>query len=98
MTADINEDFEAFIEDIKETPFHFTSLMDDPNEMWDVWKSLLLEVVNKHAPMRKRKVKSKPSPWITSKLRQKMRKRDFLKKQAVKKNSHQVNAGKVRNE
>ena len=39
-------------------PFHFASLMDDPNEMWDVWKSLFLEVVNKHAPMRKRKVKS----------------------------------------
>ena len=53
-----NFDYEAFIEDIKETPFHFTSLMDEPNEMWDVWKPLFLEVVNKHAPMRKRKVKS----------------------------------------
>ena len=50
-------DCEAFIEDIKEKPFHFASVMDDPNEMWDVWKSLFLEVVNKHAPMRKRKVK-----------------------------------------
>ena len=74
-----NFDCDAFIEDIKETPFHFASLMDDPNEMWDVWKSLFLEVINKHAPMRKRKVKSKSSPWITSELRRKMRKRDFLK-------------------
>ncbi|KAK2547890.1 hypothetical protein P5673_032031 [Acropora cervicornis] len=55
-------DSAAFIEDIKETPFHFASLMDDPNEVWDVWKSLLLEVINKHAPMRKRKKKSKSSP------------------------------------
>ena len=47
-------------------------------EMWDVWKSLFLEVVNKHAPMKKRKVKSKCSP-ITAELRRKMRKRDFLK-------------------
>ena len=31
-----NFDSDAFIEDIKETPFHFASLMDDPNEMWDV--------------------------------------------------------------
>ena len=53
-----NFDCEAFIEDIKEKPFHFASLMNDPNEMWDVWKSLFLEVVYKHAPMRKRKVKS----------------------------------------
>ena len=72
-----NFDCDAFIEDIKETPFHFASLMDDPNEMWDVWKSLFLEVINKHAPMRKRKVKSKSSPWITAELRRKMRKRDF---------------------
>ena len=50
-----NFDCDAFIEDIKETPFHFAPLMDDPNEMWDGWKSLFLEVINKHAPMRKRK-------------------------------------------
>ena len=95
-----NFDCDAFIEDIKETPFHFASLMDDPNEMWDVWKSLLLEVINKHAPMRKRKVKSKSSPWITAELRRKMRKRDFLKNQAVKQNSHQAwnDYKKARNE
>ena len=63
--------------------------MDDRNEMWDVWKSLFLEVVNKYAPMRKRNVKSKSSPWITSKLRQKMRKRDFFKKKKVNQNSQQ---------
>lgn len=83
-------DCDAFIEDIKETPFHFASLLDDPNEMWDVWKSLFLEVINKHAPMRKRKVKSKSSPWITAELRRKMRKRDFLRNQAVKQNSSSV--------
>ena len=96
-----NFDCESFSEDINETPFHFASLMGDQNEMWDVWKSLFLEVVNKHAPMRKRKrVKSKSSPWITDKLRQKMRKRDFLKNQAVKQNSHQAwnDYKKARNE
>ena len=73
--------------------------MDDPNEMRDVWKSLFLEVVNKPAPIRKRKVKSKSSPWITAELRRKMRKRDFLKNQAVKQNSHQAyNGKKARNE
>ena len=74
--------------------------MDDPNEMWNVWKPSFLKVVNKHAPMRKRKVKSKSSPWITAGLRQKMRKRDFLKNQAVKRNSHRVwnDYKKARNE
>ena len=50
--------------------------------------------------MRKRKVKSTSSPWITSELRQKIRKRDFLRKQAVKQNSHQAwnDYKKARNE
>ena len=74
--------------------------MDVPNEVRDVWKSLFLEVVNKPAPFEKRKVKSKPSPWITAELRQQMRKRDFLKNQAVKQNSHQAwnDYKKARNE
>ena len=69
-------------------------------EMWDVWKSLFLEAVNKHASMRKRKVKSESSPWTTAELRQKMGKRDFLRKQQVKQNSHQVwnDYKKARNE
>ena len=45
-----NVDSDAFIDDIKETPFHLASLLDDPNEMWLVWKSLFLEIANKHAP------------------------------------------------
>ena len=45
-------------------------------------------------------MKSKSSPWITAGLRQKMRKRDFLKHQEVKRNSHRVwnDYKKARNE
>ena len=82
-------DSSAFIEDIKDTPFHFATLLDNPNEMWDVWKSLFLEVVNKHAPIRKRKVRSTYSPWLTPEIKRKMRQRDYLKKQAVKLNLEQ---------
>ena len=58
-----------------------------------------VEVVNKPAPISKRKVKSKSLPWITAELKQKMRKRDFFKNQAVKQNSHQAQNGKkARNE
>ena len=40
--------------------------------------------------MRRRKVKRKSSPWITSKLKQKMRKRNFFKKKTVNQNSQQA--------
>ena len=43
---------------------------------------------------------SKSSPWITAEMRRKMRKRDFLKNQAVKQNSQQAwnDYKKARNE
>lgn len=44
-----NFDREAFIDNIKETPFHLASLLDDLNEMWD-WKSLFLEIAKKNMP------------------------------------------------
>ena len=46
--------------------------------------SLLSLVIEKHAPMRQRRVSEKYCPWITSDLRAFARSRDKLKKSAVK--------------
>ena len=50
--------------------------------MWVKWKNMLINCIDKHAPLRSKRVGKKKSPWITSQLKQKMRKRDFLKKKA----------------
>ena len=50
--------------------------------MWEVWKNRLLICIDKHAPMRSKRIGNKKSPWITHELIRKMRKRDFLKKKA----------------
>ena len=55
---------------------------NDPNEMWATWKNMLINCIDKHAPPRIKRVGKKKSPWITSKLKKNMRKRDFLKKKA----------------
>ena len=31
---------------------------DDPNAMWEIWKELFLEVLDKHAPLQQKKVRS----------------------------------------
>ena len=41
----------------------------DPNDMWREWKIKFLNVVNTHAPLRTKRVRSKRSPWITSDLK-----------------------------
>ena len=37
----------------------------DPNDMWREWKIKFLNVVDTHALLRTKRVRSKRSPWIT---------------------------------
>ena len=61
--------------------------LDDPNEIWNVWKTIFLSLANKHAPLRQRKVRSTYNPWITTEIKYLSHRRDFLKKKAVTHNS-----------
>jgi L-arabinose isomerase len=56
--------------------------MLDPNIIWENWKTIFLSVADFHAPERTRK-------WITENIKQTMRRRDFLKKKAVRTGSKQ---------
>ena len=55
--------------------------------MWDVWKNLFMEVVDKHAPLQNKRVSNKHSPWITYELTRKIYKRNYMKKIAIQENS-----------
>ena len=56
------------------------------NEVWAAWKNVFLDIVDKHAPSIKLKIRNKPSPWITPEIKTKIQERDFLKKKASKSN------------
>ena len=55
----------------------------DPNNMWCEWKIKFLNVVDAHAPLRTKRVRSKRSPWITSELKKCMHERDIMKLKAI---------------
>ena len=42
---------------------------EDLNAMWEIWKKLFLEVLDKHAPLQHKKIRTKKVPWITSAIR-----------------------------
>ena len=67
----------------------FCDAIPDPNIMWENWKTVFLSVADFHAPERTKNVRSKYASWITDKIKQAMRRRDFLKKKAVKTGSKQ---------
>ena len=56
----------------------------DPNLCWQVWKSLLLDALNRHAPLRHKRIRNNPVPWINPQIKELMRKRDYHKKKAIK--------------
>ena len=52
--------------------------------MWEVWKKLFLFCVDKHAPLRNKRVRSCKSPWITPQLKKRLHARDILKLKATR--------------
>ena len=55
--------------------------------MWDVWKKLFMEVVDKHAPLQSKRVSNKRSLWITHELTRKIDKWNYMKKIAIQENN-----------
>ena len=68
--------------DLKQRDWSRISVLSNPNDMWSKWKNMLMTVIDKHAPVKKKRVGRKKSPWITSDLLR-MKKRDLLKKKAI---------------
>ena len=55
----------------------------DPNHMWEIWKELFLEVLNKHAPLQHKKPKPSKVPWITTEIKSLINERDKLKRKTI---------------
>jgi len=74
---------EKFLKDIIGMQWSNIDVNDNPNEMWNKWRDMLMQCIDKHAPVKNKRVSSKKgAPWITSNVIQKMRERDSLKKEA----------------
>ena len=69
-----------FLRDLRMIDCKRVTTHNNPNEMWDLWKHLLASVIDKHAPLRTKRVKNKRSPWITNELLHEIHKRDSLKR------------------
>ena len=57
---------ENFLNDLNHQPWANVYSTGDPNEMWRIWRSLLMKTIDKHAPRRTRRVGKKKSPWVTN--------------------------------
>lgn len=56
----------------------------NPNQMWYVWKNKFVEIIDKHAPIKSRKVGKRRTPWITKQILLSKRQNNLFKKKACK--------------
>ena len=79
-----NVDEGKFIEELLKQHWEYVYFFaDDANAMWGIWKNLFLEVLDKHAPLQQKKIRSKKIPWITSDIKKLMNTRDKFKRKAI---------------
>ena len=79
----------SFQADIKGIPTErIRSVSGGVNEMWHWWKTFFLDILNKHAPVAKIKVKGNHLPYVTSELKSMIRQRDYLRAKANKTGSN----------
>ena len=78
---------ESFLNDLYILPWSELDNKQNVDEMWECWKSLFIQVLDKHAPLKTKRVRKKGSvPWTNKDIKSKLFERDFLKRKAIKTN------------
>ena len=77
----------AFIEALNRVYWDGLFDVDDPTIMVRLWTRVFGGILDRHAPVLKRKGENTYSPWVTSELIRKRRAKDVLKTRAVKMSS-----------
>ena len=59
-------DADSFRNDISLQDWDYIKTFGDPNQMWHAWKTIFHNVVDRHAPLRTKRVRGSKAPWITT--------------------------------
>ncbi|CAH3155955.1 unnamed protein product, partial [Porites lobata] len=59
-------DADSFRNDISLQDWDYIKTFGDPNQMWHAWKTIFNNVVDRHAPLRTKRVRGSKAPWITT--------------------------------
>ena len=74
--------------DLRTAPWHVLDIYDHMDDKWNYWKSLFLDIVNKHAPLVKvRRKKGRNDDWIDAQIRQLMRSRNYFRRKHWRSNA-----------
>ena len=70
-------DVEALQADLCDAPWQVIDAADDIDEKWSTWKTLVLSVIDGHAPLVENRIKKNRSDWLTANIHSWMRSRNY---------------------
>ena len=77
----------TFLADLNSVPWHVIENEEDIDHAVFIWNQLFSEIADLHAPLKGRRVRGVPLPWLNDKISEAMKDRDFHYREAVKTNS-----------
>ena len=80
-------DKNSFIQDLKSIDWDIIDETQDLDAAVETWNTLFSDVADKHAPIKRSRIKGTKTPWLTAKLKDAMRDRDYHHRKAIKSNS-----------
>ena len=83
-------DMEAFRSDLHNQNWKEIEKYCNIDDAIEKWETMLLEVVNRHMPLKTRRVRKTPSPWMNSNIISLMKNRDKIKLKAKRKNDDEL--------
>ena len=89
----------SLIKDLNEVPWTVLDTFDkDPDEMSSTWEALVLDVVDRHAPLKSVRVKSMKKPsWLSDEILTAIKERDRLRKELEKGRIQRMSFNSARN-
>lgn len=71
---------QEFLNELQSSPWDVIKVFDNVNDVVETWSSMFMEIVNRHLPLKKHRVKHKHQPkWLTSEIIEAMKTRDHYK-------------------
>ena len=82
-------DIVRFIDDLNKISLDETLQKTSTHEAYDTWVSKIRSLLDKHAPIKRKRVRSKNSPWMTSEILNLIREREKAKHNAKRINTNE---------
>ena len=80
-----------FVRELERLPFDLIKELGyTPDEMWHTWKTMFLDVLNKHAPTTSTKIRGNSHPYLTADVKLLMGSRNSLEEKANKTGSKYI--------